>query len=79
MLLVDIYDMQQVLLDEQHYYTPSVVGGVQIVPFSGMIVPIIPNDHALTDRFFFDLVTHQWVTPAGTPLPTPQSSPVVVP
>ncbi len=78
-LVIQIYNVQRMLLDEQHYYTLSVVGGVQIMPFSGMIVPLMPADHTLPDRFFFDLVTRQWVTPAGTPLPTPQSSPVVLP
>jgi len=78
-LLIEVYNTQQIIQGKQLYYTPTIVGGVHVAPFTGTLAPIVPNDPAQPDRFFFDLVTRQWVNPAGTPLPLPQSSPVVLP
>jgi len=58
------------------YAAPQVVPGLRILSVSGtrmLLEPIVPPPTPIT--FTFDLATHQWIGPDGTPLPSPSPSP----
>ena len=60
------------------YETPSNVLEVRIATISGPLVTVVPRDPARPERFFFDLLTRQWVSgPDGAP--PPAASPSLAP
>ena len=60
------------------YETPSNVLEVRIATISGPLVTVVPRDPARPERFFFDLLTRQWVSgPDGSP--PPAASPSLAP
>jgi len=56
------------------YAAPQAVHGLRILAVSGtrmLLEPVVPTPITFT----FDLATHQWIGPDGTPLPSPSPSP----